>query len=145
MRKIFFDKLHSAQNWILISIAVFCFIISGIDYITEKVENLDKILRIIGHICLLLIWCKMLIFKYSVSWNKVGITIRINNFLGKGFSFQKIKKFQIEDNKLIIYQIGPKKYEFDLSKVEKSSQDKLMEILEQNTVGNNASSPIGGN
>ncbi|MCB7479831.1 hypothetical protein [Christiangramia sediminis] len=145
MRKIYFDKLQSLQNGILLGISILCFLISGIDYFTEKIENLDKFLRVLGHLCLILIWCKMLIFRYSVSWNKEGINIRIKNFFGKGFSFRKIRKFQIDDDKLTIYKIGKKKYEFDLSKVEKSSKEKLVEILEQNTVGNNDSPQITGN
>ena len=144
MRKIYFDKLQSVQNGILLGVSIVCFLISGIDYFTEKIENLDRILRALGHLCMILIWCKMLIFRYSVSWNKEGINIRIKNFFGKGFSFKKIKKFELDDDKLIIYKIGNKKYEFDLSKVEKSSKEKLIEIIEQNTVGNNGSSPISG-
>jgi hypothetical protein len=136
MRKIYFDNFQSVQNGILLGISILCFIISGIDYFTERVENLDRILRVLGHLSLISIWCKMFIFRYSVSWNKAGINIRIKKFLGKGFSFNKIRKFQFQENKLIIYKIGNQKYEFDLSNIERSSQRKLIEILEQNTVGN---------
>ncbi|GAA4324730.1 hypothetical protein GCM10023115_41580 [Pontixanthobacter gangjinensis] len=142
MKKIYFDKLQSLQNGILLGIAILCFLISGIEYFTEKFENLDRILRSLGHVCLILIWCKMLIFRYYVSWNKAGINIRIKYFLGKGFSFRKIRKFQLENDQLTIYKIGNKKYEFDLSKVERSSKEKLMEILEQNTVCNHGSLPL---
>ncbi len=105
MRKIYFDNFQSIQNGILFGISILCFIISGIDYFTEKVENLASILRALGHICMILIWCKMFIFRYSVSWNKVGINIKIKKFFGKGFSFKKIRKFQFEENKLTITKL----------------------------------------
>tara|TARA_B100000929_G_C15323331_1_gene358053 strand:- start:48 stop:491 length:444 start_codon:yes stop_codon:yes gene_type:complete len=144
MRKIYFDNFQSLQNGILLGLAILCFIISGINFFTDKIENLDSIAMSIGHLFLVLFWGKMFFFRNYVSWNKVGLNIRIKKFIGKSFSFKKIKNFRLEGSSLKITKIGDKEYTFDLSKIEKSSREKLIKILDQNTVGNNGSSPIGG-
>ena len=75
-------------------------------------------------------------YKNYVQWNKKGVVVRINSFLGKTLRFDEIKKTELIEKKLIITKDNGTTVTFDLNKTAESDQQKLNEIIVKNTIAN---------
>ena len=118
------------MGFILIIGAIACFVFSlFIDQIGESV-SLSKYLRVAGHFLIALNFLLMGMGKYYVGYNKVGMTIRVNSWIGKSFNFKDVLAIQLEE-KLLIIQKKNKTLEFDLKEIKKSDIDRLLLILKK--------------
>ena len=144
MKTIYFNKLDNWQNKVLIITAVILMLSSFLEIFEEISKDFSNIAFKISNLLIIIFFVKMIIFKNNVSWNKVGMNIKVNQFVGKNINFNKIETYQFEGEILTIFKSNGKKYNFDLNEIVKSDQEKLKRILEYNTVGNNGSSPISG-
>ena len=136
MKTIYFNKLDSWQNTVLIITAVILMLSSFLEIFEEISKDFSNIAFRISNLLIVIFFVKMVIFKNNVSWNKVGMNIKVNQFFGKNINFNKIGTYQFEGEILTIIKTNGKKYYFNLNNIVKSDQEKLKRILEDNTVGN---------
>ena len=86
---------------------------------------------------MVIFYTRMIIGKYYVGWNKVGITIRIKSFLGESFSFKDVQSIDLQNGILTIVKKNGNQIKLDVSEIEKSDIEKLNEIIVANTLANN--------
>ncbi len=130
MKKIKFDSLQ--KNWWYISlivIAFICMLFGFLEIFKFENPNVNKIFSIVGHLSIVLFFSRMFWYKNYVQWNKKGIVLRINSFLGKTFTFEDIKETLLCDEKLNIYMKSGEVTELNLSGFDKSDILKLNEIF----------------
>ena len=137
MKTIYFNKLDSWQNTVLIIMAVILMVISFLEIFEEISKDFSNIAFSISNFLIAIYFVKIIIFKRNVSWNKVGMNIKVNQFLGKNINFNKIKTYQFEGELLTIIKTNGRRFNFNLNGIVKSDQEKLKRILEDNTVGKN--------
>ncbi|MCA0154545.1 hypothetical protein [Winogradskyella vincentii] len=138
MKRIHFDNL--SKNWFLITILILSiiFLLVGIfEFIPFENPKINKGISGIGFLLQALFFSRMFWYKNYVEWNKKGVTIRINSFLGKSIMFENIKKTELDDQKLVITQRNGKIFTFDLKEIAESDSKKLNEIIIKNTIANN--------
>ena len=71
-------------------------------------------------------------FRNYVQWNKMGILIRINTFLGKSIQFENIEKIIFENKVFTIFDVYKKTHQIDLKEFNENDIVKLQEIFNQN-------------
>lgn len=70
--------------------------------------------------------------KHYVQWNKRGITIRVNSFLGVNFSFSEVRNITYGEDAITIYKFdGKYPKTINLKEVEEESKDRLQGLLRQ--------------
>ena len=136
MKKIHFDNLGKNKYWLIIILLSL-----GLIFIEElpiEFENpkMYEYLRASGFLLQAIYWSKLFWYKNTVQWNKKGAVIRINSFMGKSLSFDKIKQTELNQNKLIITKIDGEIVIFDLNEIAESDTKKLNEIIIKNTIAN---------
>jgi hypothetical protein len=137
MKNIHFDNLGKNKYWIIILLLSFPLIISRflpIEFENPKVYNY---LSASGFLLQVIYWSKLFWFKNTVQWNKKGIVIRINSFLGKSLNFDQIKKTELNQNQLIITKTSGEIVRFNLNEIAEFDKQKLNEIIAENTIANN--------
>ena len=138
MKKIHFDNLN--KSWFLRTILILSiiFLLVGIfEFIPFENPKINKRISGIGFLLQALFFSRMFWYKNCMQWNKKGAVIRINSFMGKSLSFDKIKKTELNEKKLTITKINEKKIAFDLNEIAESDAQKLNEIIVKNTIANN--------
>ena len=136
MKKIHFDNLGKNKYWLIIILLSL-----GLIFIEElpiEFENpkMYEYLRASGFLLQAIYWSKLFWYKNTVQWNKKGAVIRINSFMGKSLSFDKIKQTELNQNKLTITKIDGEIVTFDLNEIAESDTKKLNEIIIKNTIAN---------
>lgn len=135
-KKIQFDNLNN-WIWIVILILSLIFILIGsFELIEFENPKLNKSISAIGFFLQVIYFSKMFWYKNYVQWNKKGVVVRINSFLGKTLRFDEIKKTELIEKKLIISKDNGTTVTFDLNKTVESDQQKLNEIIVKNTITN---------
>jgi len=135
-KKIQFDNLNN-WIWIVILILSLIFILIGsFELIEFENPKLNKSISAIGFFLQVIYFSKMFWYKNYVQWNKKGVVVRINSFMGKTLRFDEIKKSELIEKKLIITKDNGTTVTFDLNKIAKSDQQKLNEIIVKNTIAN---------
>jgi len=134
-------KIHFEHNknliWIAILILYLVFILAGtFEFFNFENPKLNKRISAVGFFLQVIYFSKMFWFKNYVQWNKKGAVIRINSFSAKSLSFEKIKKTELNDNKLIVTKTNGNKITFDLNEIVESDKQKLNEIIIKNTIAN---------
>ncbi|WP_245617626.1 hypothetical protein [Siansivirga zeaxanthinifaciens] len=113
------------------------FILAGAFELFEfENPKLNKRISAVGFILQVIYFSKMFWYKNYIQWNKKGAVIRINSFSAKSLSFEKIKKTELNDNKLIVTKTNGNKITFDLNEIVESDKQKLNEIIIKNTIAN---------
>ncbi|WP_116770872.1 hypothetical protein [Maribacter litoralis] len=135
-KKIQFDNMNN-WIWIVILILSLIFILIGsFELIEFENPKLNKSISAIGFFLQVIYFSKMFWYKNYVQWNKKGVVVRINSFMGKTLRFDEIKKTELIEKKLIITKENGTTVTFDLNKIAKSDQQKLNEIIVKNTIAN---------
>ena len=96
MKKIYFDKLNSWKNAILIVPAVILLLISGLSFFTDQFDGFSKAASGIANLLMVIFFGKMFFFKNYVSWNNLGFNIKFKKVFGENFSFNKIEYYNFE-------------------------------------------------
>ncbi|WP_437370992.1 hypothetical protein [Maribacter litoralis] len=135
-KKIQFDNMNN-WIWIVILIISLIFILIGsFELIEFENPKLNKSISAIGFFLQVIYFSKMFWYKNYVQWNKKGVIVRINSFMGKTLRFDEIIKTELIEKKLIITKENGTTVTFDLNKITKSDQQKLNEIIVKNTITN---------
>ena len=139
MKKIHFGNLNKKGRWILlpvILIGLFLIINGAFDFIEFTNPKMNKYLNAIGYLIVFGFSTQMFWYQNYVQWNKRGILIKIESFFGKNIKFKEIKSSELNDKKLIILETYGNKIEIDLSHIIESDVEKLMDIINKNTIAN---------
>ena len=99
MKRIKFDNL--SKNWrlklLVICSIVFLFLgIFEISVFNDSFFN-ESFIKI-GFLFQVLFFGRMFVYKNYVQWNKKGIYVKVNRFIGINFSFEEIKSIDYGDN-----------------------------------------------
>jgi hypothetical protein len=137
MKRIRFNKLNDWKNGILIVLSTICMFSGAFEIFGESKTEWNKILGIMSSVGIVIFFARMSFGKYYVGWNKLGITIRIKSFWGKSFNFKDIKSTKIQNRILTIVKNNGNKIELDLSKIEENDVERIIKIINENTVANN--------
>jgi len=139
MKKIHFGNLNKKGRWILlpvILIGLFLIINGAFDFIEFTNPKMNKYLNVIGYLIVFGFSTQMFWYQNYVQWNKRGILIKIKSLFGKNIKFKEIKSSELNDKKLIIIETYGNKIEVDLSHIIESDVEKLMDIINKNTIAN---------
>ena len=140
MKKIHFGNLERKIGLVVIigSIIGLLLIINGaFKFVQFENRTMSKYLYATGFILIAIFSTRMFWYKNYVQWSKNGILIRIKSFFGKNIKFKEIKSSELIDKKLIISETYGNKIEVDLSHIIESDIEKLMDIINKNTISNN--------
>ena len=137
MKRIYFNHISSWKNGVLIISSIICSLIGTFELFSEPNIVWNKRIFALGSILMVIFFARMVIGKYYVGWNKIGITIRIKSFLGKSFNFKDVKSTDLQNGILTVVKKDGKKIELDLSEIQENDVERITEILIENTVANN--------
>lgn len=140
MKKIHFGNLERKIGLLVIigSVVGLSLIINGAFEIFQfENRTMSKYLNATGFILIAIFSTRMFWYKNYVQWSKNGILIRIKSVFGKNIKFKEIKSSELTDKKLIITETYGNKIEIDLSQIIDSDIEKLMNIINKNTIANN--------
>ena len=135
MKNINFQDLTSKKNIFVVSFLAICMIFMFLNmFEIFKFENIrtNKILILIFFIGLTLYSSRIFWYKNVVQWNRKGMAIRINSFMGKSISFDEIRKVIFTEKQIDIIEFSGKKHIINLENINVESIDKLKEILSLN-------------
>ena len=130
-KKVLFHKIHGRSSKIFISLALVCLLLYGVDYFNDIIGRFDSVLLFSGHLILLLFWSRMIFFKSVVSWNKLGINIKMKGTWGKQFTFEKIRSVEITESELIIISRYGKTSIFDIKHVSIQDRERIAKIFDR--------------
>ena len=143
MKKIYFDDISNfRKNWILKSIfliGIFC-ILFGFFYSTmnEIEPTWVKRIKSVGLLLFSIYFISKVLRKNYVQWNKIGMTVRINNyFREKRITYNEINSYEFINDTLRVFQTN-KTIEINLKNILDSDKDRLIQIIANNTVANNS-------
>jgi hypothetical protein len=138
MKKIYFDDISNFRKKLMqksiFLIGVSC-ILCG--YFYETMNEIQAVwisrTRSFGFLLLTIYFINKVIRKNYVQWNKIGMTVRINNyFQEERISFNKIASYEFLNDLLRIFQ-SDKTIDIDLKDSIHTDKDKLIQILSDNT------------
>ncbi|UMB61183.1 hypothetical protein MHL31_03015 [Lutibacter sp. A80] len=140
MKKIYFDDMSNLkENWtkpIVLFLGLILIIFGTFtDFLSE---DWNKWIKASGYLLFSIYFLRKVIRKNYVQWNKLGMTVRINTyFREKRLTFNEINSYEFINNTLRIFQSN-KTIELDLSNVLESDKERLIKIIEDNTIANNS-------
>ena len=140
MKKIYFDDISNLKkNWWKLSLLILSMILIFTGTFTDVIpENWNKWLKATGFLLISIYFLNKVIRKNYVQWNKIGMTIRINTyFREKRLTFNEIYSVELLNDNLRIKQSN-KTIELNLTEMTNSDKERLMKIIEENTVANNS-------
>lgn len=138
MKKIYFDDISNFRKKLMqksiFIIGVSC-ILCG--YFYETMNEIQSVwisrTRSFGFLLFTIYFINKVIRKNYVQWNKIGMTVRINNyFQEERISFNKIASYEFLNDLLRIFQ-SDKTIDIDLKDSIHIDKDKLIQILSNNT------------
>lgn len=134
MKKIHFQPLSFKKDkfyFILLSIAAIILAVNLFNSFRFANPILAKIMHATPFVMFIILFSRRFWYKNYVSWNRLGIIIKLNVFVGKNIQFDNIREFEITNEQLIIYQpYGTET--FQLKNIDTDSINKLREILSGN-------------
>ena len=137
MKRIHFDNMRNKFRITILILSIFCFIIGIFEPIEFSSYDLNKYILKIGFLLQILYFSQMFWYKNYVQWNKKGVNIKINSFLGKSLSFDQVKTTELNEKTLTITKNNGITITIDLNEIEESDSKKLNEIIIKNTIANN--------
>ncbi|MDG4946364.1 hypothetical protein NMK71_08055 [Weeksellaceae bacterium KMM 9713] len=129
MKKIHFTNMTNYYWLAILVLALALIILATFEMIPLENPKYYIYMRAFGFILIMLFWVKDIVFKNYVRWNNKAIYIRLNNWKGKNFKFDKILSWEQTDEELRINNLGGKSTAFDLKDFRKQDQEKLNDIL----------------
>ena len=136
MKKIHFNNLESKSNKIKIFILLILLIVVMLDFFELiKFSNpyIIKVVRLLLYLSLFTSHIKNLFYKNYVEWNRKGMIIKINQWLGKNIVFDHIVSAKFASDSLQIKNYSGKVLNFSLKNIEPESVLNLKQILKHNT------------
>lgn len=135
MKRIQFDRIHNnSYFFILMIISLICSIIGGLLLVFEN-PKINKLFMSIGFITQLLFLGRMFWFKNYVQYNKLGMTIKLNSFIGKTITFEAVKNVVIneQENQLVIDMGREKIYKINTLGIADEDVFKLLDLIKINS------------
>lgn len=136
MNKMHFENL---RDWKLVSILIISAIllILGIfepfDFISPEIY--DKILPA-GFLLQIISTSRIFWYKNYVQWNKLGMTLKINSFFGKHYSFDQISGVEMNTDTLTITKTNGTKTAYNIAGMEKRDALQLQHLILERTSTN---------
>lgn len=134
MKRIKFDNL--SKDWKLRLLIIFSIIFLFIGIFEIPIFNnsrYNELLIKIGFLFQVLFFGRMFVFKNYVQWNKKGIYIKVNRFLGINLNYEDIKSLDYQYDAIIVKKNNSKEVSIDLKGIDASDALKLFEILKKNS------------
>ena len=76
----------------------------------------------------------MFVYKNYVQWNKKGIYIKVNRFLGINLSFEEIAKIDYQNDTILIKKNNGKETLINLHNIHPNDTLNLFEIIQINSL-----------
>ena len=136
MNKMHFENL---RDWKLVSILIISAIllILGIfepfEFISPEIY--DKILPA-GFLLQIIYTSRIFWYKNYVQWNKLGMTLKINSFFGKHYSFDQISGVEMNTDTLTITKTNGTKTAYNIAGMEKRDALQLQHLILERTSTN---------
>ena len=134
MKRIKFDNL--SKDWKLRLLIIFSIIFLFIGIFEIPIFNnsrFNELLIKIGFLFQVLFFGRMFVYKNYVQWNKKGIYIKVNRFLGINLNYEDIKSLDYQYDAIIVKKNNSKEVSIDLKGIDASDALKLFEILKKNS------------
>lgn len=134
MKRIKFDNL--SKDWKLRLLIIFSIIFLFIGIFEIPIFNnsrFNELLIKIGFLFQVLFFGRMFVFKNYVQWNKKGIYIKVNRFLGINLNYEDIKSLDYQYDAIIVKKNNSKEVSIDLTGIDTSDALKLLEIMKKNS------------
>ena len=134
MKKIHFNQLKF-KKWssILLIISLIFILFGSFEIIDFGYEKTNRIITSLGFLIQVIFYSKKFFYKNYVEWNKIGMNIRLNKFIGKSIEFDNIKKIELEKNSLKIIEKSGLEKKFEIQNIEDNDVEKLIKIIKQNS------------
>ena len=135
MKRIKFDNLSKDWKFRLLIIFSIIFLFIGIFEIPIfNNSRFNELLIKIGFLFQVLFFGRMFVYKNYVQWNKKGIYVKVNCFIGINFSFEEIKSIDYGDNLILIKKHNNKEIVINLSNIQSIDSLNLFEIIRINSI-----------
>lgn len=135
MKRIKFDNL--SKDWKLRLLIIFSIIFLFIGIFEIPIFNnsrFNELLIKIGFLFQVLFFGRMFVYKNYVQWNKKGIYIKVNRFLGTNLSFDDIAKIDYQNDTILIKKKNDKEILINLHNIHPSDTLNLFEIIRINSL-----------
>ena len=135
MKRIKFDNL--SKDWKLRLLIIFSIIFLFIGIFEIPIFNnsrFNELLIKIGFLFQVLFFGRMFVYKNYVQWNKKGIYIKVNRFLGTNLSFDDIAKIDYQNDIILIKKKNDKEIPINLHNIHPSDTLNLFEIIRINSL-----------
>ncbi|WP_295178582.1 hypothetical protein [uncultured Christiangramia sp.] len=110
-KKVLFHKIHGRSSKIFISLALVCLVLYGVDYFNDMFGRFDSVLLFSAHLILLLFWSRMIFNKSVVSWNKLGINIKMKGIWGSSLLLKRFVRLKLQKVNLLLL-VATEKHQF---------------------------------
>ena len=134
MKKIHFNQLKF-KKWssILLIISIIFILFGSFEIIDFGYKKTNRIITSLGFLIQVIFYSKKFFYKNYVEWNKIGMNIRLNKFIGKSIEFDNIKKLELEKYSLKIIEKSGLEKKFEIQNIEDNDVEKLIKIIKQNS------------
>lgn len=130
MDKIHFDNLSKKKIWIPFLILALLLILNGLTSPLEtEYAYLYDLSSAVGFLILVVFYSRMFWYKNYVQWNKQGVMIRINRFSSTSFNYRDVRKVEMKENDIIVYQKSGKVTKVDVSGFSQEDRERLVKII----------------
>ena len=133
MKNIHFNPLRF-KSWssIIIAVAFICVVVGFFELTPfDNPKNHSKV-SALGSLLVAIYYSKMFWYRNYVEWNKLGMNIKLNQWLSKSIRFDKIKDVVVTDTTLTIIEKSDIKKVFQTNLINPNDVDKLVTILREN-------------
>lgn len=131
MHRIQFDDIaNNSQVRLLLIVMILFFVLHFIGLIfMEEQPDWSRWAGIFGYLLMTVFLARMFLFKNYVQWNKKGIIIKVDSFVGKSIAFQEVRRFDLRDDQLEIIKTDGRSVLIDLKAIEPAHVKRLYGIL----------------
>jgi len=132
MKSFKFQKLNTIYQAIPLGIAIILMGLAFFEVLDEEDSKLNKILTLIAYVMIALHFAQSLWYKYYISYNKKGITIRLsrNILQERTFQFKYLNEINEKDG-IITFNYRNKPEEIYLKEFRVDDINKLVQILKE--------------
>lgn len=133
MKKIHFNPLRF-KSWstIIIAVAFICIVAGFFEIIPfGNTKNHSKV-SALGSLLIAIYYSKIFWYRNYVEWNKLGMNIKLNQWLLKSIRFDEVKDVVVTATTLTIIEKSGSKKIFQTDLINPDDVDKLVTILREN-------------
>ena len=140
MKTIRIHKIGTGADKIFFAISLTCLVVSmyGMGFVESYKDQpygfIYPLCLTITHVVFLAHLLRIYLFVDSVYWNKAQAFLKLGNKISKVINFRDLKEAYIRNDELVIEQIDSDQLIFDVSRYQKEELDKLISLLQNNTV-----------